>query len=85
MNETEKYQIYIKKIEAMYPFKSKLNKTEVCRVMGISSTKFFGLIDSNNLHQLPQHKTIEKKTRNGKIYRSYQFDIHDVAMFLAKD
>jgi len=85
MNETEKFQIYIKKIEAMYPFKSKLNKTEVCRVIGISPTKFVGIIDSNDLYLLPKHKTHEKKTSNGKTYRNYTFDIHDVAVFLAQD
>lgn len=85
MTETEKYEIYLKKIEAMYPLKSKLNKSEVCRVIGISTSKFVGIIDSNDLHLLPKHKIMEQKTKNGKTYRNYSFDIHDVAMFLAQD
>ena len=85
MNETEKYKFYIAKIEAMFGDKSKLNKSEVCRVIGISPTKFFNIIENNDLHLLPKFKSKETVTKNNKNYKNYSFEINDVAMFMAQD
>lgn len=85
MDKNEKYKFYIAKIEAMYGDKSKLNKSEVCRVIGISPTTFFTIIEKNDLHLLPKFKFKEKMTKNNKNYKNYSFEINDVAIFMAQD
>lgn len=82
MNE-KKIEIYLSEIKKLYPDKRKLNKTQYCRVKGISISQFTMIINNKNYEKLPTYKFEEKKKRNGTIYRTYEFDIYDIAVFLA--
>ncbi|MFX4277339.1 hypothetical protein ACOL3G_05555 [Aliarcobacter butzleri] len=80
----EKLEFYLKKIETMFPKKSKLNSRQYCEIKGICSTTFNDIINKNELNELPKFKSKKRIRKNGIVYRSYSFDIFDVAQFLAK-
>ncbi len=80
----DKFEFYLKKIETTFPKKSKLNSRQYCKIKGICSTTFNDIIRKNELDKLPIFKSKEIIRKNGIPYRSYGFDIYDVAQFLAK-
>jgi hypothetical protein len=85
VNKDEKYKFYISRIKEIFGEKPTLNKSQVCRIIGISPTTFFNIIEKNDLHLLPKFKSKEKVTKNNKNYKNYSFEINDVAMFMAQD
>jgi hypothetical protein len=80
----DKFEFYLNKIETKFPKKSKLNSRQYCEIKGICSSTFNYIIKKNELDKLPQFKSKEIIRRNGIPYRTYGFDIYDVAQFLAK-
>ncbi|MFW3374683.1 hypothetical protein ACN9JV_06685 [Aliarcobacter butzleri] len=82
--DKDKFEFYLKKIEGMFPKKSKLNQRQYCEIKGICSTTFNDMINRNELSELPKFKSKKTIRKNGIVYRSYSFDIFDVAQFLAK-
>lgn len=82
--DKDKLEFYLRKIEATFPKKSKLNQRQYCQIEGMSSTTFNEIIKNNELDNLPKFKSKEMIRRNGVPYRNYYFDVFDVAQFLAK-
>ena len=82
--DKDKLEFYLKKIEGMFPKKSKLNQRQYCQIEGMSSTTFNEIIKNKELDKLPKFKSKEIIRKNGIPYRSYSFDIFDAAQFLAK-
>lgn len=82
--DKDKLEFYLKKIEGMFPKKSKLNQRQYCQIEGMSSTTFHEIIKNKELDKLPKFKSKEIIRKNGIPYRSYGFDIYDIARFLAK-
>ncbi|MFY9085565.1 hypothetical protein [Aliarcobacter cryaerophilus] len=80
----EKLEFYLRKIETIFPKKSKLNQRQYCQIEGMSSTTFHEIIKNKELDKLPKFKSKEIIRKNGIPYRSYSFDIFDAAQFLAK-
>lgn len=83
--DKEKLEFYLRKIEATFPKKSKLNQRQYCQIEGMSSTTFNEIIKNNELDKLPKFKSKEIIRKNGIPYRSYGFDIYDIARFLANN
>ena len=81
MNQ-DKLNFYLVRIEKLYPNKTKLNAGEICQILGISRATFTRILDANNLHLLPKFAKNSHK-RKGADYNTYQFDIFDIAIFLA--
>ena len=79
----EKLKFYLRKIETTFPKKSKLNQRQYCQIEGMSSTTFHEIIKNNELDKLPKFKSKEIIRKNGIPYRSYGFDIYDIARYLA--
>lgn len=82
--DKDKLEFYLRKIEATFPKKSKLNQRQYCQIEGMSSTTFHEIIKNNELDNLSKFKSKEIIRRNGVPYRNYSFDVFDVAKFLAK-
>ena len=82
--DKDKLEFYLKKIDGMFPKKSKLNQRQYCQIEGMSSTTFHEIIKNKELDKLPKFKSKEIIRKNGIPYRSYSFDIFDAAQFLAK-
>ena len=81
--DKDKLEFYLKKIDGMFPKKSKLNQRQYCQIEGMSSTTFHEIIKNNELDKLPKFKSKEIIRKNGIPYRSYGFDIYDIARYLA--
>ncbi len=74
----------LEEIKLLFPGKIKLNATQTCKCVGISSTTFNNIIKTNEeKYKLPKFKSNEIP-REGKPCNSYQFSIYDIADFLAK-
>ena len=82
--DKDKLEFYLKKIDGMFPKKSKLNQRQYCQIEGMSSTTFHEIIKNKELEKLPKFKSKEIIRKNGIPYRNYSFDIFDAAQFLAK-
>lgn len=80
---SNKLQFHLERIKNMFPEKSKLNQTQLCKVKGISTSTFNSIINSNTLEKLPKFEYKELVRSNGRIYRVYQFDVFDIAEYLA--
>ena len=63
--DKDKLEFYLKKIEGMFPKKSKLNQRQYCQIEGMSSTTFHEIIKNNELDKLPKFKTKEIIRKNG--------------------
>ena len=83
--DKDKLEFYLKKIDGMFPKKSKLNQRQYCQIEGMSSTTFHEIIKNKELDKLPKFKSKEIIRKNGIPYRSYGFDIYDIARFLANN
>ena len=81
--DKDKLEFYLKKIDGMFPKKSKLNQRQYCQIEGMSSTTFHEIIKNKELDKLPKFKSKEIIRKNGIPYRSYGFDIYDIARYLA--
>ena len=81
--DKEKLEFYLRNIEVTFPKKSKLNQRQYCKIEGMSSTTFHEIIKNNELDKLPKFKSKEIIRKNGIPYRSYGFDIYDIARYLA--
>ena len=81
----EKLEFYLRKIETTFPKKSKLNQRQYCEIKGICSTTFNDMINKNELSELPKFKSKKTIRKNGIVYRSYSFDIYDVAKHLSQN
>lgn len=80
----DKFELHLDRIKKIYPTKSKLNQKEYCLIQGISSTSFNTLINQNRIDELPKFEFKESTRSNGNPYRTYKFDIFDVAHFMAQ-
>ena len=81
----DKLKFHLSRINTMYPGKAKLNQSQYCKVKGISTSHFNTIINTNQLEKLPKFKYKERVRANGRIYRTYQFDIYDIAEHLTKN
>ncbi|MFW2581064.1 hypothetical protein [Aliarcobacter butzleri] len=81
----DKFDWHLERIKKSYPTKIILNQQQYCRVIGISTTKFNSLILKNELHKLPPFKVKIVERKNGYPYRTYSFDIYDVAKHLSQN
>ncbi|MDX4037711.1 hypothetical protein [Aliarcobacter skirrowii] len=82
--DTEKFEFYLNKIEAKFPNKQKLNLGEMLQCINKSRSTFQRIIKANDLHKIPQISSKEEFKRDCARYYTYQFDIYDIAKFLAQ-
>ncbi|BFU79017.1 hypothetical protein ALC152_22320 [Arcobacter sp. 15-2] len=80
----EKFEFYLEKIEQKFPDKQKLNVGEMLQCINISRATFARIVKANNLHKIPKISLKEAHQRSGSNYYTYQFDIYDIAKFLAE-
>jgi hypothetical protein len=80
----DKFKFYLEYIQGKYLHKNKFNQKEVCELLEISVSKFNYIINRNDLHKLPKFSYEETIRKNGRVYKTYSFDIFDVAEFLSK-
>jgi hypothetical protein len=83
MKNEEKLQLMINEIKSLYPNRIILNGTQTAKVLGISTRTFSRFINSKEWHKLPKFKSEEIQRNGGVKNNKYQFNIFDVAEFLA--
>ncbi|RXJ69504.1 hypothetical protein CRV08_02030 [Halarcobacter ebronensis] len=83
MKNTDKTQLILNEIKNMYPNKMILNASQVSKVLGISTRTFSRFIENEDWHKLPQFKSEACKRKDGTKYNKYQFNIFEIAEFLA--
>ena len=83
MTNSEKVKMIIDEIKSIYPNKMVLNATQMTRIIGISLRTFSRIIASKEWNQIPQFKSEEVKRKDGMKSTKYQFNIFDIAEFLA--
>lgn len=83
MNE-KKFLFYLDKIEKMFPSRQKLNQGEMLKCINKSRATFNRIIDANELNKIPKISLKEEHKRSSSHYYTYQFDIYDIAIFLAQ-
>lgn len=81
--DKDRFDFYMKDLKSRFK-KEILNAIDVYKLLGISSTTFKKYLQNGNLDAIPKFKTIKYKKNNGDIYTKYQFNLYDVAEFLAK-
>ena len=81
---SDKLKFHLERINNMFPNKAKLNQSQYCKVKGISTSNFNSIINTNQLDNLPKFTYKETTRGNGRVYRVYQFDVFDIAKFLAQ-
>lgn len=84
MMNKEKFEFYLNKIEAKFPNKLKLNQGEMLQCINKSRSTFNRIIEANDLHKIPKISAKEEFKRDGARYYTYEFDIYDIAKFLAQ-
>lgn len=80
----EKFEFYLKKIEMKFPNKQKLNAGEMLQCINKSRATFKRILEANDLHKIPVISAKEKYKRDGAPYHTYEFDVYDIAEFLAQ-
>ena len=80
----KKVKMIIDEIKSIYPNKMVLNATQMTRIIGISLRTFSRIITSKEWNKIPQFKSEEVKRKDGMKSTKYQFNIFDIAEFLAK-
>lgn len=81
----DKFELHLERIKNLFPTKITLNQQQFCQVKGISTTKFNSLLTKNELYKLPPFKVETIQRKNGYPYRTYSFDIYDIAKYLANN
>lgn len=84
MSNTEKRQLILNEIKNMYPNKMILNGSQVSKVLGISIRTFSRFIENKDLDKLPYFKSVKIQRKDGLKYQKYQFNIFDIAEFIAR-
>lgn len=84
MMNQEKFQFHLNKIEQEFPKKSKFNAGEMLQSINMSRATFNRVINANDLHKIPVISSKEEFKRDGAPYYTYQFDVYDIAKFLAQ-
>ncbi|MDX4069923.1 hypothetical protein [Aliarcobacter skirrowii] len=82
--DEEKFEFYLNKIEAKFPNRTKLNQGEMLQCINKSRSTFNRIIKANDLHKIPKISSKEEFKRKSAQYYTYQFDVYDIAKFLAK-
>ena len=83
MTNSEKMKMIIDEIKAIYPNRMVFNATQTARIIGISLRTFSRIITNEEFHKLPKFKSEEVKRTDDIKSTKYQFNIFDVADFLA--
>ncbi len=79
----DKLQYHLEKIQKDFPSKTKFNKTEMLICIKRGEKWFKTRVEQNRLDKVPKFK-VEQYKRGGNPYFAYEFDIIDIADFLAK-
>jgi len=79
----DKFQYNLEYLRQNSPRQSKFNKTKMLTSIGKGDKWFMTRVKENRLEELPKFK-VRECTRKGKPYFEYEFDILDIAEFLAK-
>jgi hypothetical protein len=79
----EKLKYHLKHIESKYPGQSKLNLGQMLDCINMSRSTFKRRSDANRFDLLPTFKS-QSHDRTVNQYNTYQFDVYDIAEFLAK-
>lgn len=83
--DTEKFEFYLNKIEAKFPNKQKLNLGEMLQCINKSRSTFKRIVEANDLHKIPKISSKEEFARKSAQYYTYEFDVFDIAKFLAQE
>lgn len=83
MTNEEKMQLMVNEIKSLYPNRIILNGTQTAKVLGISTRTFSRFITGKEWHKLPKFKSEEIERKGDVKNNKYQFNIFDVAEFLA--
>ena len=83
MTNSEKIKMVIEEIKTIYPNKMVLNATQTARIIGISLRTFSRIITNEEWNKLPPFRSEEQKRKDGMKSTKYQFNIFDIAEFLA--
>ncbi len=85
MSDLEKKQMILQEIKTMYPNKIILNGSQTGKVLGISMRTFTRFISNKEFHKLPKFKSERIIRKDDMKNNKYQFNIFDIAEFLAKN
>ncbi|WP_066220384.1 hypothetical protein [Aliarcobacter cryaerophilus] len=83
MTSSEKIKIVMEEIKTIYPNKMVLNATQTSRIIGISLRTFSRIITNEEWNKLPPFRSEKQKRKDGMKSTKYQFNIFDIAEFLA--
>ena len=83
MTNSEKIKMVIEEIKTIYPNRMVLNATQTSRIIGISLRTFSRIITNEEWNKLPPFRSEEQKRKDGMKSTKYQFNIFDIAEFLA--
>lgn len=85
MMNKEKFEFYLNKIEAKFPNKTKLNVGEMLQCINKSRSTFKRIVEANDLYKIPKISSKEEFKRKSAQYYTYEFDVYDIAKFLAQE
>jgi hypothetical protein len=83
MNYDEKFEFHLSRIEKKVGKRSRLNTHEMLLCIEKSRSFLNRVLDRNELHRIPKICSEIVYERQGKEYVVREFDIIDVALFLA--
>ena len=84
MSDLEKKQMILQEIKTMYPNRIVLNGSQTGKVLGISTRTFTRFISNEEFHKLPKFKSEKIIRKDDMKSTKYQFNIFDIAEFLAQ-
>ncbi len=79
----DKTEYILNKIQQIFPNKMILNGNQTAKVLGISTRQFSRLVSNEEFDRLPKFKSEDIHKKDGRTSRKYQFNIVDIAEFLA--
>ncbi|MGB3751648.1 MAG: hypothetical protein WA945_08765 [Arcobacteraceae bacterium] len=81
--KSEKLTYHLERIEKKYPGKPKLNLSQMLKCIVRSQSTCNRIRKANELHKLPKLSNSQEYYRKGTTYFTYEYDILDIAKFLA--